>query len=175
MDTDTGIQPNEAVNTASDGISSSSDHHGHGSMLAFVRDLLEMENNQVNLERSGGRLRLRFRTAGAGTGRMNRNALELPDDEKLAAEIAELIRSRRQTRRDAKIASRSTQDGQQWRKAVRRRLVAACRHGRVVRRRLALVLDLALLLGACFVTDFLRRRPWNAQSPFHAGRRSKRS
>lgn len=112
MDTDTGIQPNEAANTASDGMLSSSDHHGHGSMLAFVRDLLEMENNQVNLERSGGRLRLRFRTAGAGTGRMNRNALELPDDEKLAAEIAELIRSRRQTRRDAKIAPHNAQDEQ---------------------------------------------------------------
>ena len=144
-------------------------------MLMFTRDLLAMPNTNVNIERCGGRCRLRYRISDTETGKMTRSAVELPSDDDLAALIADIIASHRQARREGKTELRSSHHAeQQWRKTIRKRLVAACPHGRTLKRRLVLVFDLVADLGYTFLKDFLDRQPWLAKSPFRAGRRHKR-
>lgn len=164
----------EILNDAGGNTLSSSAYDEHGPVIALVRDLLNMPDSQVNLERSGGRYRLRFKIADPETGRMARRALDLPDADELAASVADIIYAHRHARREAKAAIRC-HDEHQWRKDIRRRLLAACPHGRIVKRRLVLVFTIAADLGYCFLVDFMVRRPWLAKSPFHAGRRPKRA
>lgn len=144
--------------------------------LAFVRDLLTLPGSHVNLERSGGRRRLRFKITDPATGRVVRKAVELPDDDELAATLANALHAHRQARREARNATpgRIPHGERQWRKSARKRLCDACPHGKTAKRRLSLVFDLAADLGPGFLEDFIGRRPWLAKSPWRAGRRPKR-
>lgn len=71
----------------------------YDSMLALVRDLLEAPGGQVSLERSAGRSRLRFNVFNAEAGIRTRRSLELPDDDKFASSITDIIQSHRHARR----------------------------------------------------------------------------
>ncbi len=143
-------------------------------LLTLTRDLLEIPGTQMNLERAGERIRLRFKLNDPATGKRIRRALEIPRDDKLAASLNEIILSHRRDRCKAKSTLCAPRYQQQWRKTMRKRLLAACPHGRTVKRRLVLVFDLAADLGYVFLKEFLERRPWLVGSPFHAGRRRKR-
>jgi hypothetical protein len=169
-----GNSAGEILYDAGGNTPSSPAYDEHAPVIALVHDLLDMPDSQTNLERSGGRYRLRFKIADPETGRMVRRALELPEADDLAASVAGIIHAHRHARAEDKAAIRR-HDAHQWRKDIRRRLLAACPHGRVVKRRLVLVFEIAVILGYVFLKDFMSRRPWLAKSPFHPGRRPKRA
>lgn len=142
-------------------------------IIGFVRELLAMPGSHVNLECCGGRRRLRFKVTDAETGATARKALELPHDDELAASIANALQTHRQARSKARIekCGHRLHDERQWRRTVRKRLLALCPHGRVVKRRIALVFELAADLGYGFLEDFIGRRPWLAKPSPHTSRR----
>lgn len=142
-------------------------------LIALVRDALAIPGSHVNIERSMGRRRLRFKIADMDTGKSIRRGLELPDDDALVASIADIIHGHRQALRESRAAAGDAPRVEgRWRKAARKRLLALCPHGGVVKRRLALVFDIAADLGFGFLEDFLARRPWLARPPRRAGRPS---
>lgn len=145
------------------------------SLEKFVSELLATPGSQVNIERSNGRRRLRYMTVDAATGKAVRKALELSGSDTADA-LATLIHRRRreralcfETENEAALLRRYAAAQRQ----LRKRVLAACPRGRVIRRRLGLVFDIAAKAGTSTLADFIRREPWLARS-HRAGRRQGR-
>lgn len=154
---------------------SSSKPDSSGSLIPFIKELLATPNSRVNIERSQGRSRLRYMAVNSENGKIIRKALELPADEDLTESLKTLIkqsRIERKTRNEEESDAAIARGYISTRRQLRKRLLATCPYGRVIRRRLGLVFDIAADLGCSTVTDFFERKPWLAK--IHpAGRRPK--
>lgn len=136
----------------------------HEAIIAFVRELLLDPGARVNIERGKNRLRLRFYAADRKTGKTVRSSVELPMDNALLSTLDSMLAEYRKTRR-----TRHTTRHFKWQKELKRRVTVLSPRGRVVRRRIGLVFDLAAGLGYETLHDFLGRKPW-LTTPLPPGR-----
>lgn len=139
----------------------------------LVTLLLVTPGSQVNLERSGNRCRLRFKSVrSAGEKSAKRWALELPSDTALIDRVAALIQAHRNGRKGAGKAE-GEHDASMALLRLRGRILNACQRGRVIRRRIGLVFDMAADLGHETLRDFVGREPWLAAGRRAGSRREK--
>lgn len=149
--------------------------HSAGYLITFVKELLAAPNSRVSIEHSQGRSRLRYMVVNSENGRTVRKALELPTGDNLSETLKTLIhqsRIERKTRHEEESGAAIARGYAKARRELRKRLLAACPYGRIIRRRLGLVFDIAADLGSPTLTDFFERKPWYAKL-HSAGRRRK--
>lgn len=136
----------------------------------FVAELLAVPGSRVNIERGHGRRRLRYMSVDATTSKTVRKSLELPADDDLIASLETVLRQHRLARKIGNEGRALLSEEKACRKKLRKQLLAACPSGRVMRRRIGLVFDIAANLGFSAIEDFLKHEPWHAK-PHPAGRR----
>lgn len=149
---------------------------GRDALMVFVKDLLAASNSRVNIEHSQGRYRLRYMVMDTESGRTVRRALELPAEGDLIETLRIIIRQYRQERK-TRFEFKNDADLERGyvdaRRKLRKRLLSACPSGRVIRRRLGMVFDIAADMGYPTLADFFTREPWLAK-PFPLGRHPKK-
>ncbi len=143
-------------------------------LTAFVKQLVATPGASVSIERTGNRRRLRYMVADPKAGKASRKSIELPMDNNLIADMEAIIHDHRNVCKAAKaVEPTPAKDADEWESVLRKRLLAVCPRGRVIRRRVALALDVAIRLGPATLFDYLAHKPWLAK-PRPMGRPRKR-
>ncbi|MCL2001239.1 MAG: hypothetical protein FWG74_07370 [Planctomycetes bacterium] len=134
---------------------------------APVQTLLDTlgRNNgwQVNLERNAGRLRLRCRQRDPATGLGRRLSRELPVDPTLQDEVIGLVNSMRRRRPEIARERRERREARAGLVALRKKMLAASKRGRDVKKRIAWMFNRAATMGLDVLEDYLAREPWLAR------------
>lgn len=121
------------------------------------------------IEARGASTRVRWRAFDRTTRRIKRHSLRLPDEDTIKRARAFLERARhdREIAKmmtpwlvDAEKANRS--ESRALLSALRKKLLAACEGGAVVRQRLGKAFDSAAEMGLEVLEDFIKRGPWEA-------------
>jgi hypothetical protein len=131
-------------------------------VLALLDRLLR-NGAQVNLERRGGRWRLRYRDAGGNGVPRRRHSVTLPDDaEQPVRARLEAARLRHGGGYGQGRRARRVRDARQALRTLRRKVLAASNRGRWIRTRIGLVFDLAAAMGPEVLENFIAHVPWRA-------------
>jgi hypothetical protein len=131
-------------------------------VLALL-DRLLLNGAQVNLERRGGRWRLRYRDPGESGAPRRRHSAALPDDAAAQARtLLEAARLRRGGGYGYGRRARRVRDARQALRTLRRKALAASDRGRWIRTRIGRVFDLAAVMGVEVLENFIAHAPWRA-------------
>jgi len=132
------------------------------STLSLI-DRLVREGAGVNLERSGGRWRLRCRQRDPATGRSRRLSHELPDDPSLLSEVRERVERQRRRQPEAASERRNAREARAMLAELRRKVQRASGRGRDVKKRIGWMFNMAATMGMDVLEDLIAREPWLAR------------